>query len=1197
MAKIINWRNLFEERILDRGQDIFDGNGVDEYEESERGLRAYVGLESEYDVYISHKDGKITSMYCDCPYAKHGYNCKHMAALLLANEYFEEQEKEETVSLFGDEFDVHPYYFDLKKIMADDYTIYKSAYEKALELMENKEYSDVSFELRFNYDDEQILVLQFIIGNGGNNSLVRFAISRDRVISLNCGNWACYGRYESYSWRTEALCEHEILAILLMKEYILAYDPGDYTDVNGMEFLNSFIQPLFKESDEETLRKEVKLRPRLEKVGGILQVSFRAGIDKLYIIKNLQDLLAAYEEKAEYKLGKKNQIDFRFSDFDDDSKQYADFILREIHENNTEPHYRYHYYEYAQARQIDQTMTLFGRRLDDFFDISKGKTIDILSSGRRSRSEEEILTDEKPLKIRLELNEVRKDGEFVALKVQGKVPDYYEGLDYFYQLTSSSLIRLQIDNKDLLHQLPRNGKGDIDYTIGLKQLPLFYNHILPLLSENFAVVEKNKEDYEDFLPLIGTFNFYFDVRDGIISCLSEVTYGEQTFNLLKNDLSQKRDTFAESRIAAALNEAMVRNNELYLYETGNDDESIEKVLTMTIPQLQKLGDVHSTAAFDRLRFPVRSRINVGVRMESNLLELDIQSDDIPLDELAEVINSYKLKRKFHKLRNGQLLYTDDANIAELSAMMDTLDIPLKELVKGKMNVPAYRALYLNSLSEANEEIYDKRDTHFKQLIADFEQIDESSYAVPSSLEEIMRPYQADGFRWLKTLSHFGFGGILADEMGLGKTLQSIALLKDFKDEKGSLNALIICPSSLVYNWKSEVERFAPDLDAITITGDARTREKLLGEYAKHDILITSYDLLRRDINHYSELSFDFQILDEAQYIKTATTANARSCKIIKADQRFALTGTPIENNLAELWSIFDFLMKGFLYRYEDFASKFENPIVNHKDEEASKRLRTMIAPFILRRKKADVLKDLPEKMEETITVMMDDKQRQLYDSQVLKMSRTISDSSEQSFSQNKIAILAELMKIRQICLEPSLVFEDYNGESAKREACIELIENAIDEGHKILLFSQFTSMLEVLEKQLKERDIAYYKITGQTKKEQRLKLVNSFNKDKTPLFLISLKAGGTGLNLTGADIVIHYDPWWNVAAQNQATDRAHRIGQQKIVTVYQIIAKDSIEERIVELQNRKSELVESMLSGDNVSLSKMSKQDLLDILN
>ena len=347
---------------------------------------------------------------------------------------------------------------------------------------------------------------------------------------------------------------------------------------------------------------------------------------------------------------------------------------------------------------------------------------------------------------------------------------------------------------------------------------------------------------------------------------------------------------------------------------------------------------------------------------------------------------------------------------------------------------------------------------------------------------------------------------------------------------------------------------------------------------------------------YENKQFEYQVIDEAQYIKTHTTAAAKSVKVIHAKHKMALTGTPIENRLSELWSIFDYLMPGFLYSYDVFKKEIETPIVKQKDEEATKRLKRMVSPFILRRLKGDVLKDLPDKIEELQYAHMDEPQQVLYDAQVAHMKETLKGQDEETFKRNKIQILSELTRIRQICCDPALMVENYHGESAKKEACLDLIERAIEGEHKMLIFSQFTTMLDILAQELEKKNIAYYTITGATPKEKRLELVKKYNTNDVPVFLISLKAGGTGLNLTGADMVIHYDPWWNVAAQNQATDRAHRIGQTKIVTVYKLIVKGTIEEKIVKMQQDKADLANEILSGENGNIVNMTKEDLLELL-
>ena len=381
-----------------------------------------------------------------------------------------------------------------------------------------------------------------------------------------------------------------------------------------------------------------------------------------------------------------------------------------------------------------------------------------------------------------------------------------------------------------------------------------------------------------------------------------------------------------------------------------------------------------------------------------------------------------------------------------------------------------------------------------------------------------------------------------------------------------------------------------------VTGTAAERRKILEESEADDILLTSYDLLKRDINEYEKYSFQCEIIDEAQFIKNANTQAAKAVKEIQTGFRLALTGTPVENRLSELWSIFDYLMPGFLYSYKKFREEVEIPVVQNSDEDAMKRLQKMIRPFVLRRLKKEVLTDLPDKLEENMFAQLTGEQQKLYDAHVKRMMLTLDKQSEEEFKSSKITILAELTRLRQICCDPSLVFEDYKGDSAKTEMCLNMIRNAVEGGHKILLFSQFTTMLDHLAKRLEEEKISYYMLTSSVSKEKRAQMVESFNKDDTQVFCISLKAGGTGLNLTAADIVIHFDPWWNLAVQNQATDRAHRIGQKNVVNVYKLIVKDTIGENIMKLQEKKRELADQILEGENLNGSSLTREELVELL-
>ena len=407
---------------------------------------------------------------------------------------------------------------------------------------------------------------------------------------------------------------------------------------------------------------------------------------------------------------------------------------------------------------------------------------------------------------------------------------------------------------------------------------------------------------------------------------------------------------------------------------------------------------------------------------------------------------------------------------------------------------------------------------------------------------------------------------------------------------------MVCPASLVYNWRAEAERFSPDLDVCCLTGTKAERRDALRHATEHDLVVTSYDLLRRDVEELSEQRFSCVALDEAQYIKNNQTKVARAARALNADVRFALTGTPIENRLQELWSIFDFLMPGMLGSVDSFTRRFANPIAAG-NEVTAESLRALVSPFILRRNKRDVLRDLPDKNETIVFASMEGEQDKLYRANAERLALSIQNQLPEEFAVSRIKILAELTKLRQICCDPHLVYENYHGGSAKLDTCMELVSQAVDGGHQLLLFSQFTSMFELIEQRLKKEKIRWLKLTGATSKEERVRLVESFQAGEAPVFLISLKAGGVGLNLTAADVVIHYDPWWNVAAENQATDRTYRIGQTREVSVFKIIAKGTIEERIQEMQERKRDLAESVIGGEAISSAAISREDLLALLD
>ena len=431
-------------------------------------------------------------------------------------------------------------------------------------------------------------------------------------------------------------------------------------------------------------------------------------------------------------------------------------------------------------------------------------------------------------------------------------------------------------------------------------------------------------------------------------------------------------------------------------------------------------------------------------------------------------------------------------------------------------------------------------------------------------------------------------------------MQLLAVVLDYvQNNKNPKPTIVVCPSSLSLNWQNEINKFTPDLSSIVIHGNIEERKKQIKSIPNFDIIITSYDLLKRDIEIYKEQKYEFQyiIADEAQYIKNNNTQNAKAIKELNAKTRYALTGTPIENSLSELWSIFDFVMPGYLFTYRKFKELYEMPIVRDEDKITMKKLKMLIEPFILRRIKTEVLTELPDK---TITVLnneMEEEQQKIYLSYLQNAKQeAMSEINSRGFEKSQMKILALLMRLRQICCHPNLFLTDYKGESSKLMQCIEVIKDAVASGHKILLFSSYTAMFPIIEKELEKEKIQFCKLTGQTKVGDRIKLVDEFNESENlKVFLISLKAGGTGLNLIGADMVIHYDPWWNLSAEKQATDRTYRIGQKKNVQVYKLITKNSIEEKIYELQERKAKLIDNMLSTNETFLNKLSKEEIMEL--
>lgn len=1256
----MRWDYLFNEQTLAQGKEYYQSGRVQNMMHRGATYQATVIGSKKHDVEVYLTDRVHPRLYCDCRDYSNGY-CRHMAAVLYAiaaeqsggaaqagkekkavragsngskkeksvpkriypfshkwTLLDEERQASDTRESGQDEYE----YFDLKEITRD-FVFYDDSCQAALDMIRDGRVTLA--ELRVGYPNllganELIGIAYGSVWSGKGEEAaewVSVCFDKKKIQYAECGVKKCYYNYRenqyNYSFsagkKETRPCVHVIAVLLLLQKRLRENAVGDATDSYAQKMLYGFRNQRAWNSVEEEPDKasRVMLEPMLELDYDGLKLGTRAGKDKLYQVKSLPQFVSAVEDKEKMKLGTKTEVDFSATRFDDCSEKLYQYIRKVVMEEKRRGWQSRGYYRSYEntAETIKGRISLYGKRLDDFFELVKGERINFSdkSSGRTWKSM--LQFQEKDPEIELTISQEKDErGIFQGVRIKGSIPDLFQGLDYQYYLSENALNRISPEKLENLQPILDMAEGgELSMQIGRRYLSEFYYRVLPVLKEYAAVREQDAAAIQKYLPPEVEMVFYLDAEQKNITCHAGARYGDVECDVMDwlAGTAQKdrfRDTERET-------EALTRVRQLFpeedmdkrLFHCGGDVDRIYAVLESGVAELMRLGEVQTTDSFRRLRIRKALPMTVGVSVKSGIMDLEIHSEELSQEELLDVLNQYRRKKRYYRLKNGDFLNLEEQSLEELAAMLEMMHVSPKEFSKGKMQLPLYRALYLDKMLEQCSGIYTDRDSHFKKLIKNFKTIEDSDYEIPQTLRPVMRKYQKHGYRWLRTLENSGFGGILADDMGLGKTLQVIAVLLAAKNE-GKLEApsLIITPASLVYNWQEEFRRFAPEISVGVIAGTQAQRRELLEQYRDWDVLVTSYDLLKRDIVEYEEKQFSYQVIDEAQFIKNHSTAAAKSVKVIQSRVKYALTGTPIENRLSELWSIFDYLMTGFLYGYDTFKKELETPIVKNQDADASKRLKRMVSPFILRRLKGDVLKDLPDKMEETYYAKMDVKQQQLYDGQIVHMRKMLEKQTEENYRKNKIQVLAELTKLRQICCDPSLLYDNYEGESAKRAACMELIRSAIEGEHKVLLFSQFVSMLELLEQDLVKEQIPYYKITGETAKEKRIELVRSFNEDDVPLFLISLKAGGTGLNLTGADIVIHYDPWWNLAVQNQATDRAHRIGQTKVVSVYRLIMKDSIEEKILRMQEAKKNLAEEILSGENGGIVNMSREDLLELL-
>ena len=893
-------------------------------------------------------------------------------------------------------------------------------------------------------------------------------------------------------------------------------------------------------------------------------ISLYMGSTYMYPILNIRDCIISIKNKKEYNIGKGLLYDSKKYSFSENDEKLLNYLYEVILINKNE--------------NSKNSLRIPCEILRKFLENLDGKKIKFLYNYQNYLSD--IVKSDLPLSFTM-----KKINENYVLTTKKVFPiPLNNSMDVFLYDRNLYIPSLkQINLYKILYKYFKKSK-EITFKDDITDEEFnILNKVITSISENVfydeAIIEKINKD----IKII--FNFtrkrgksICDV--GIKSSIVDMEY----FNAVKIN----KDRFNISRKLFTIESILNKYRFYYRNETFEflgDDEEYYLFLKEGIDEINSIGNIFINQSY-RNNFELYGGKFKEFLIKKNskgMYDLHMQLENISKDELKDVVRAYKENRSFIKLDNELYIDLKNSEFEKIMRIIDSLNLNVSD-GKDKYELSLDKLYYLKDKIENEEILTINSRKKLLELFSSLEKKQEREYELPDTLNCTLRDYQKDGYNWFKNLSELGLGGILSDEMGLGKTVQTIAFLAS----QGTGTSIIIVPTSLLYNWRDEFKKFAPDLNIGVVHGEKKQRENFLKNYYKYNVMLTTYGTLKNDYKMYEEIDFKNVILDEGQNIKNYKAQITQIVKKINGNNRFILTGTPIENNLNELWSLFDFILPGYLYTYKEFNEKFVNNSSNIEE------LKILIKPYILRRRKKDVAYELPKKSEKIVRVKMIEEQREIYDVFVKEIKNHIQDKNI-----NNITIFSYLTKLRQLCLDPSIVSDEYKGDSCKIQEALNIIKNT-DEKNKILLFSQFTSTLKKISKTLDKESIKYCYLDGSVSSVNRIKLVDEFNNnDEKKVFLISLKAGGTGLNLTSANMVIHFDPWWNPSIEEQATDRVHRIGQKKNVEVIKLISEDTIEEKIVLLQEDKRNLINDVLTNelqDTGILNAITSKELINLL-
>ncbi|PJI08689.1 MULTISPECIES: DEAD/DEAH box helicase [Clostridium] len=1055
---------------------------------------------------------------------------------------------------------------------------------KGLRVLNNDLVSDATIEEQDDYININGRVISESLFNQY-NTRIKIDCTDKSIASTYC---SC-SDYENHESKKNYCCKHLIATFYKVLDELIkspSLNKKKEIKANRNGKLKDTLSLLL---GDENLKEELKIEVYVNRDKWNSKIYFELKIgtkdmnsNGLYILKDINSFLLAIYQNIPIPYGKKLILNMKKQRLSVKDKKLVDFIQMIINIDRAS----YYSRKAKKAAVTGKYVYVPDYLVREFFQVIKNHRV-YLNEGFNLNSEVEIIEENPPIGFSLKENKDDyvlsiPDGMPVSLSSKNDV--FLYGVDIYipnYEYCERINPYFEVFSRAKEVKLSRKSEG----TILRKLIPN-----LKILSQNVRL----SEDIRNKIVMAKCeFKFYFDRRNEKIILTTKVKYGTIEFNIFEDYKGKViyRDSRRETEVLELLRQLrfeQVQNK----FVLGFGEDYAFTFFKTEIFRLQNVGEVFYSENFRGIKHINSNNISGNIRTgKYNYFEMEFKIADIPPIETVNILRAFRNNLKYYKLKSGEFIDLEDIEIKKFLKLIDS--IAPKKIENNRVEISKSKSVYIDEYIEENDIRYIKGKSELEEVRDKFKDVKKLKFKEPEKLQGSLRKYQRVGYNWLKTLDYFGFGGILGDEMGLGKTLQVITFLLSNVSKK----TLIVVPTSLVYNWIQEFDKFAPTMRTAAVNGTKSERKLIIKNIEKFDVLITTYNLLKRDFDLYENLQFDYCILDEAQYIKNPHSQSAVTVKKVKASNRFALSGTPVENSVMELWSIFDFIMPGYLYDENRFSVRYYKKL--KEDPAVIEDLNKLIKPFILRRKKNEVIKELPPKIEKIVTVSMDNKQKKVYKTYADYAINLIEKKVQlDEFKNSKIEILAYITKLRQICLDPSVIMEDYKGGSAKIEALVEILSQSIDEGHKTLVFSQFTSVLKNIASRLEDEKIEYSYLDGTISSKNRMKIVDDFNNGSNPVFLISLKAGGTGLNLTSADVVIHFDPWWNPAVEDQATDRAHRIGQHNTVEVIKLIAQGTIEEKIITLQKDKRELAENLL-GDELSsdknLTALTDEDIISL--